>query len=235
MRIAICEDEKSHSDILQASINAWANKQPFRVSTTIFESAEQFIMLTDEPSEYDILFIDIRLKKMDGMTLARKIRSEKNDVLIIFTSGLKEQIAKGYEVFAFRFLVKPIQTDLLEKTLDDAEKYLRNAVPQILLISKNGEYIKIPKKDILYLEARNHYITINTTHEVLKVKANIYEYENLLMPPWFCRCHRSFIVNLGYVQKISKAGLMLDSGLLIPVSRKLWEETNQCFMRYYGL
>ena len=114
MRIAICEDNPIHAKILMRMIEKWQEKVSDQViKTEVFQSAEQFLCSIDEDAQsvFDLAFLDIGLKRMDGMELAKRLREENNHMIIVFTTADALSATKGYEVEAFRYLVKPLHGD----------------------------------------------------------------------------------------------------------------------------
>ena len=109
MRIAICEDNQEHANVLKGMIQKWTETEEIKVDMNYYESAEQFLYYWEKGEPYDLIFMDIQMNRMNGMELARYIRQQDRAVFIIFTSGLLNYVFKGYEVSAFRFLRKPLQ------------------------------------------------------------------------------------------------------------------------------
>ena len=94
-KIAICEDDKYQIDINKLLINKWAEKKEISLSIRAFLSAEEFIIKNESIIEYDCIIIDVGLKKINGIELAKIIRENNKDVSIIFISGLEQYISYG--------------------------------------------------------------------------------------------------------------------------------------------
>lgn len=235
MRIAICEDNKDHAEILKRMVKCWADQEKIKVDIGYYQSAEQFMFLMKDELHYDIAFLDIQMGNMNGLQLAKLIRKEDKNIILIFTTGLKDYAVKGYEVSAFRYLVKPIQQHEVNEALTKSSIMLESNKKDAVIINVNGEIRRIHKDDIYYIEVEDHYIVVQTKTETIRFKAKLKDFEQQFEEPQFCKCHRSAIVNLHYVEKISKDGIWVDGGQVLPISRLRWDDLNRCYMMYYTM
>ena len=170
MRIAICDDEKTHALDNEKLIKEWSKKNKITVNTDIFSSAEEFLFRWSENHPYDLAIFDIKMKKMTGMELAKIIRKTDNHLQIIFITGLTEHVFEGYEVSALNYLVKPYTPDLLLKTLNKAYDEYKRREQGSLMLSHEGRLIRVPFSEIIYMEIRGHYFDIHTQHGYIKDK-----------------------------------------------------------------
>ena len=235
MRIAICEDNKEHAEILKNMIGHWAEQEKFKVDIGYYQSAEEFLFYMKEDSRYDLAFLDIQLEKMNGIQLARMIRKEDRTIILVFTTGVKNYTLSGYEVSAFRYLIKPLQEQDIMSTLTKANRLIEENKKNAIIITYNDELCRIFKNDIYYIETDNHHIILHMENEQLRFKARLKEFEKQFQEPQFCKCHRSFIVNLHHVSKISREKVEIESGREVPVSRARWDNLNRCYLAYYTI
>ena len=87
-----------------------------------YDSAESFLFAWEDEKDFDILFIDIQMKKMDGIKMAKRIRESDNNIALVFTTGVAEYISEGYEVEALHYLIKPIREEKVVQCLERAIK-----------------------------------------------------------------------------------------------------------------
>lgn len=233
MRIAICEDNQEHANILNGMIQKWAETEEIKVDIHYYESAEQFLYYWEKGEPYDLIFLDIQMNRMNGMELARYIRRQDRAVFIIFTSGLLNYVFKGYEVSAFRFLRKPLQEKdvlaALKKVYYEVEEGKREAV---IIPTEEGS-LRVFKQDIYYVEADNHYIIMHTKQGDFRYKEKLGNVEPMFPEPTFCKCHRSYIINLRHMGRLMKDEVEIDNGDTLPVSKARWVDLNECFFKYY--
>ena len=100
MRIAICDDERVQQELLKNYIEEWTAENAEKVVLNCFQSAEQFLFSWEEDKSYDLLVLDVEMGDMSGMELAKKLRSQKSEVPIVFVTGYEKYMALGYEVSA---------------------------------------------------------------------------------------------------------------------------------------
>ena len=234
IRIAICEDNQEHADILKKMVERWAAKENIEVNIGYYKSAEQFLFFMNEDAHYDLAFLDIQLERMNGLQLAKLIRKEDKTIFLVFTTGEKNRAVQGYEVAAFRYLIKPLREKEVIEALNKISKMLDEKKKEAVIVSYNDESRRIYKNDIFYVEVNDHQIILYTRQGEIRFKAKLKEFEQQLQEPQFCKCHRSYIVNLHYVDKISRNGVELETGIRLPISRSRWEELNRCYVSYYA-
>lgn len=233
MRIAICEDNHEHAEILQAMIQRWAVANGVKVDIGRYTTAEEFIYYWPADAQYDLAFLDIQMASMTGMQLARCIRKQDQAMLLVFTTGIKDYILKGYEVKAFRYLVKPIKERDIEATLTKAFVEIDAMKSEAVVIPVSSATQRIFKRDIFYVEINNHYIVMHTAGGNYRFKGKLSSVESWLPEPNFCKCHRSYIVNLHHTGKVTKTEVEIDNGDTLRVSRDRWAALNECFISYY--
>lgn len=233
MRIAICEDNREHREILEEMINRWAQKQRENVLVRHYESAEQFLFYMKDEPHFDLVFLDIQMSKINGLQLARMIRQEDRLILLIFTTALKRYAPAGYEVAAFRYLIKPLQENEVFSVLTKASQVIEERKREAVIVTRGDESRRIFKEDIYYIEVDNHHVILHLKEETIRFKAKLKEFETQFREPQFCKCHRSYIVNLKYTGKISREGVEIDGRVTLPISKSRWEELNHCYMEYY--
>ncbi len=231
IHIAVCDDEKTEREYLAALVRLWAGRRGYALNLSSFDSAESFLFAYDGDKTFDILLLDIQMKKMDGVELARLLRRENSAVQLLFITGFPDFIAAGYEVSALHYLMKPILEDKLFSTLDRAVINLNKSEPQ-LIISVDSVTTKIKHGDILYCESFAHSTVITTIKETYETRLPISELEKQL-GGGFIRCHRSYIVGIRHIERISKTDVFLDNGSSVPLSRRSYDMVNRAFIRYY--
>lgn len=207
----------------------WALKENITVNIEKFPSAESFLFYYAEHKDFDILLLDIEMKSMNGIDLAKRIRKENDGVQIIFITGYTDYIAEGYEVSALHYLTKPLSDNKLSEVLGRAVLKIRKN-EKSLFLSLSGEMMRIPIYEIKYLEAQKNYVTIHGKEDYT-VRKTLGEFEREL-DERFYRMGRSFIVNLSCVDKITRSGVYLSDGAVIPLPRGQYEPLNKAFIAH---
>jgi len=226
LKISICDDERTEREYITTLIRKWSTAQELDIRLSAYESAESFLFAYEDDS--DILVLDIQMKEMDGVTLAKKIRARNKEIQIIFVTGYMDYIADGYDVEALHYLIKPATEEKLFTILNRAkDKLVRNE--RALLVNHDGMNTRIPLYEITYLEVRHNHVTIFGEAEYV-VKTTLNELEKQLSDSNFFRVGRSYIVNLRCIKKCSKTEIHMKSGAIIPLPRGMHSALNQAMI-----
>ncbi|MBQ8835346.1 MAG: response regulator transcription factor [Oscillospiraceae bacterium] len=228
-RVAIVDDSAKDAEFVQDILNSWAKERQFRIQGEVFASAESFLFRYAEDKEWDILLLDIEMGAMDGVTMAKKVRRDNEAVQIVFITGYSDYIAEGYEVAALHYLMKPVNREKLLTVLDRAlEK--RKQEERCLNLELSGEMVRIPFYEIRYLDVRQNYVTIHARTEYT-VKRSLGDFEKEL-DIRFCRVGRAMILNLKYIQRVTKTEVRLSDGTVLPLPRGAYEPLNRAIIQH---
>lgn len=247
-RIAICEDEKVILDFETSLVTKWAAGAGCLFELDTYISAEQFLFESEDKAPYDLLIFDIQMKNMNGMELARTLRRRGCNSVIIFITGVADYAIEGYEVGAVRYILKPVKEEIFFKTLSLVYKDCSKQEKEVFLLQAGNDISKIPFEDIVYIEARGHYVHLcgidnndnSSTNNSSKNKTFEKEWkcsfssicEDFEKHKFFC-LRRGFMVNLEHVLKINRTDCLLDNGETIPVARGKYQELNEAFIKHY--
>lgn len=232
MRICLVDDESVQLELLNRIIDQWAGKNDISVCIDFYHSSEEMLFESNVLYPYDLILLDIQMGEMNGVNLAKKIRETDEDVTIAFVSGIADYVYEGYEVQAIRYILKPIKEDRVFDLLDYVKSKM-NQVTRYLIITVSGEKIKINYDEILYFESLGHYITVHTPMKGYDYKYNIGDLFEGIKNTEFVRTHRSYIVNLQHIDRITRTGCELCNGEVVPLSRSSYKTVNERFIDYY--
>ena len=230
-RVAIVDDSTTDAEFVQRILNSWADLRQANIQAEVFPSAESFLFRYAEDKDWDILFLDIEMGNMDGVALAKKIRQDNESVQMVFVTGFADYISEGYEVAALHYLMKPVKQDKLFAVLDRAVAAMQKT-ERVILLPVGGEMLRLPISQVQYVEAFSHTVAIITGSDTIQVKMPISEVEKLLGEE-FIRCHRSYLVGLKHIARLSKTEVILDSGKALPLSRGAAPLVHKAFISYY--
>lgn len=228
-RIALCDDNKVELNYIKVLIEKWAEFTGNMIEINEFSSAESFLFKYEEFKLYDIVFLDVEMKEMNGVDLARIIRKDNKEIQIVFASGYMEYILDGYEVEALYYLLKPVNENKLNEVLNKAVEKL-NKNKKAIIIQYQGEMIRIPLYEIKYIDVQKNYITIHA-NENIRVKQTLSDIERELDESFF-RTGRSYIVNITYIKKVTKKEIYLITKDIIPLPRGMYESLNNYIIKF---
>ena len=229
LRIAVCDDEPAHAAQLEKLIRAWSLRRDCPCRTASFPSGEALLFEAGEGCPWDLLLLDVEMGGMDGVTLARRLRETDKRTSLAFLTNHPGYVFQGYEVSALRYLLKPVKEAELYALLDLVRE---RREPAWLLLNADGEQRRVDQADVVYLEARGHMVRVRTADGELTVKASFSALSRQL-GKHFAPAHRSYLVNLRYVERVSRTECFLENGERVPVSRGAWEGLNRMFIDYY--
>lgn len=234
--LTICDDENTQLSLLESYVGEWARKRRYEADIALCRNAEEFLFRWEEGRQMDILLLDIDMPGMDGLSLARRLRGRGEEAQIIFVTGLSDYALEGYDVEAVSYLLKPVKKERLYACLDRAKARCGREEPALLLETPGG-MARVKCKDVCYLESDAHDTQVHAVPgaEPLRCRTGIRQMEERLEgsgQPFF-RIHRSYLVNLAYVNRIARKEVVMDNGEALPVAKNRWEALNRAYLEYY--
>ena len=225
MRIAICDDEQSERTLLMRYVQQYDTK----LLVEEYESAVE--LLQNEKTTYDIIFMDIEMPSFNGFDAAVDLRKTNHPPLIIFVTKSNSYTIQGYGV-AFRYLQKPISYDTFSTVLSLA---IKEKQPARISIFCDGAQRILPIKSILYCEALDHNVTVHTRGGNYTTRMTLSELIALLPSSDFASPHKSYLVNLNFVQSIETNRIHLaESEETLPLSKGKRKQFIQQLGDYIG-
>ena len=234
LRIGICEDDPVQTTYLQQEIQRYYDRNGILAEIESFHSAEALLFRYPTELPFQCLLLDIGLKKMDGMDLARRIREYDRDISIIFITGDRDSVFDGYKVGAVRYLLKPYRRMDLEEALCCIRDTRREqGMEEYIGFRYQGEYRKLKKSDILLAEVQGHYLCVKTIQGEYTYKGSMKQLRQEWTDDCFCMANRSVLVNILNVERITRTECLLADGTVVPISRSCYQNLNQVFMRCF--
>lgn len=214
MYVAIVDDEIEARENLHTYLLDYCGKHNISIAFDMFPSAEDF--LKNYQAKYDVVFMDIELKDMNGLDASHKLRELDENVVLVFVTNYVQYAVKGYEVNAFDYIVKPISYEnfifKFERVLSKLE-YKNNL--DFLLLTNNGTR-KIKVRDILYVEVFRHTLVYHMNDgNKYSSRGALNLIEEKLSNQGFAKCNRCYLVNLFYVDSVDDFVLNIANEKLI--------------------
>lgn len=231
MRIAICDDEKKFTSEFTETVNNLYKSLDIVVDE--FSCGKQLIN-SFQTKPYDIVFLDIEMPDIDGISLAGQLRKLSDDVHIVFLTGHVEYAIKGYGLNVLRYLTKPATKKEIHEILEYViEK--QNSDKFIWLTNRDGKQM-VKLSDIIFIEAQNQnlafHCVVSDKIKVIEVRDNINRYEKELKCDGFFRVHRSYMVSLSKIVRISGKEIIVKGDFKVPIARAREREFNEAFFSF---
>lgn len=208
MRIAIVEDERIVAEELYGFIKKFEEKNEISSEVKIFENGVTF--LQDYNHNFDLIFMDIEMPNLDGMTTVKRLRQIDSEVMVIFVTNLARYAVKGYEVEAFDFIVKPIVYPNFVLKYKRALKKLGNLDNNDFWISTRRGKKLIKIHDIKYIEVMKHVIIYHTKEGDYTGSGTLKSISESFPERQFSLCNRCYLVNLHYVKEVVEYSVFVD-------------------------
>lgn len=235
MKVAIIEDEQAHAELLEIYLKNWSATRKVHLEIRHFPSAESFLFEWEAEQDFSALFVDIQMKEMDGVQMAKMVRRRDKKINIIFTTGIHDYMEEGYDLEAMHYLLKPIREEKIAACMDKIMD--RSEETHYLLVHTKEELHKFELDSVNYIEARGHGCIIEAEESgntrLFEVREGISELEKQVSAYGFIKCHRSYLCGIRNIHHIGRDEITFDSGSRIPVSRRLHREVNQAFINYF--
>lgn len=238
IKIALCDDEGKFLEVEKKLIAEYFEDKGMSFSVECYSSGEELLEDDVMLKIADLIILDVEMKGIDGISVAKKIREQNDKVNIAFLSAHMNYSTDGYHVRAVRFILK---------TMDDIKDYLFECLDCVMtnlnLIDKEvtldftigKRSLKI--KNIAYLKTVGNYTTFvlsPDTKESYMIRYTLKKLTDMLKPCDFIAVSSNETVNLRHVQSVSRYLVVLDNGEEIPVSQKKYNDVFRAYTLFRG-
>ncbi len=231
MKFAICDDNREYINKTEAYIDKLKDE---RVDYDIYYSGEELLFqYENNKADYDAIFLDMEMEKINGIETADKIRRIDKHVIIVFVTSHTKYMQESFKCSPFRFLVKPVEFEDFKKVYYEILlKISENEETFVFLENKKRK--RIFCSDIVFMESSAHSIIIHTRNgETHKIRKTMNELIKEINPEKFARTHRAYVVNLDYVYQISENEISLHSySAPVHLSKSYKKEFEYKFLHY---
>lgn len=230
--VAVCDDEKRICDWLTVAVKDSFARYDVDGSVTVFNDGKP---LSDAyisgNAHFDIILLDITMKNCDGMTAAKTIREYDKNVMIVFVTASAEYVFSGYEVRAFRYILKPELVHGFAGVFGECITELTKSNEKRFTFQTGSETFTVGLADILYFESDKRKINLYChSGKNYSFYKKLDEVEEELDKYDFVRCHQSYLVNAKKISSLKGNELLLVTGTVIPVSKHRSAKTNEAFL-----
>lgn len=238
MRIAIVDDEATElvttEGYFRKHIRDHYPKEEPSLQIDTFLSAEE-LLREFRSGRYDLMILDICLKKISGIQAAQMIRERDSDVAIVFLTGVDDFLMEGYRVFAAGYFLKP-----LAEHGEDFAKTFAHIFPKLkerhmeLSVQVGKLSFSVPYRNIRYVDINwKHQLCLHLPdQEILPTMAYEEVKQVLLKDARFLECHHRILVNMDEIISMGKEAFVLRPDVQVPISQRRQKEAKSKYMHY---
>ena len=232
-QIVICDDDQSFIQDLKINLERYAADTGREFC--FFEFHDGIELIENYQPDFDLIFMDIKMEKLNGLKTAEEIRKTDSTVGLFFLTSLSQYVWKGYEYGAINYLLKPMKYGRLKMELDRFfSRYQGREEGYLSFSNDNGKY-KVLYKNLRYAETQKRNVLLHFDGQEQVIYKNMKEVASLLEAQrQFARCHASFIVNMVYVKSVENLEAVLTTGERVPISQPKRKEFMAKLADFWG-
>ena len=232
-QIVICDDDQSFIQDLKINLERYAADTGREFC--FFEFHDGIELIENYQPDFDLIFMDIKMEKLNGLKTAEEIRKTDSTAGLFFLTSLSQYVWKGYEYGAINYLLKPMKYGRLKMELDRFfSRYQGREEGYLSFSNDNGKY-KVLYKNLRYAETQKRNVLLHFDGQEQVIYKNMKEIASLLEAQrQFARCHASFIVNMVYVKSVENLEAVLTTGERVPISQPKRKEFMAKLADFWG-
>lgn len=233
MKIALCDDDKQELSQILSLLDSYQLTKDTRFTVSPFHSSFQ-LAVTARTEHYDLYLLDIIMPGLNGMELAKEIRSFDKAADIIFLTTSPEFAVESYMVKATNYLMKPVNQEQLFTSLDEILESRKQEVGKSILLKSTIGVHKVRLTSLMYVEAQNRKVIyyLSNGEEIVCSDRFSNVCDQLLQYPEFILAHRSFLVNMNYIRLIGNADMQLQNGIILPLAQRRVSEIRKHYLAF---
>lgn len=233
MRIAICDDDMAVTGVMDGMLQKIEKEEKIEMEVDVFFGGAGLWEQIQQTGAYDLIYLDIEMKDMDGITVARKIREKDPYTILIFVSAYDSYFRQLFEVEPFRFLDKPLDEKIFREYFLLAYKRISTQNERFAFRFEKRIY-QLPLREIVYFESNLRVIYIHGKDREYRFYGKLNQVQEQMekMSRYFIRIQRSYLVNYYHILSMNGKEVELITGEKLPVSK---EYKDRALSRYLEL
>lgn len=233
IKVGICDDDQRFLSQMEQSIEELEEKYHYEVQIELYSDGKELLEDFEKGIGFDLIFLDIEMKQLDGIKTAQKIRECDYHMLIVYVSSYEEYLMQLFEVEPFRFLKKPLQKEQLEDVFLKAQRRIQEKQKSYYRFQFGKTMVQVLQKDILYFESAGRKVLVHTMEKQYEYYDKLDKVEEKLNGARFLRIHKAYLVNVDNIEAFQYERVALIDGTVLNISEKNRARVRNEFWKYY--
>lgn len=231
--LAIVDDDYLTREAMQHQIKE-IFEQRCEVSIMTFSNGQELIEALKNGTKFDLLFLDIEIPGMDGITLAKTLKEYNKDVCFIYVSNREDLVFDSLQTRPFGFVRKSNFVKDVYKVIDAYFQEINNDPDNILILNYNTSQITINLNDLIYIESQGkmQLFYCKNLSKPYSIQTTFQTIQKQLTPKWFVNCYKGLLVNCRYIKSIKEDSIVLTTNKIIPISRRKYDEVKDVYLNF---
>lgn len=217
LNIALVDDETESLKEMEQLCLEYEKKKLCQLKISPFSNGQKFLDALEETS-FSIVFMDIFMEEMDGVTAARKLRELDDHCLLVFLTTSSEFMPEAFSCHAFEYVRKPVLPERVEQVLDDALKILPRDEKSVMLPC-NRKTVSVFLRDIVSVTSNAHYLDFSMEDgSNIRCRMTVPEFLRLIEDDSrFVLGNRGVLLNAGHILAFEEKCCIMDNGTQPPL------------------
>ena len=234
IKVGFCDDDLSILNEINVLLDKYRVERNRDIRYAAFQSPLELLAEIEKGMRFDILFLDVIMPGENGIEVAREIRKFDTNVKIVFLTSSEEFAVQSYTVGAYFYQLKPIWEESFYRLMDEAVSECKKEQQCSLILKCKTGIVRIELEKLEYCEVIGRTVvfhmadgkTAERVGSMDELYSQLMQYENFLRP------HRSYLVNMDYIQTMSYKAIIMCSGAEIPLPRGKYAEFKDKYLEY---
>ncbi len=234
LRIALCDDTKEELNRITKYIKEYKAQSDMEIVYDCFGSGAELLARVNTGVFYDLIFLDVVMPVINGIDTAKEIYSKNKATKIIFLTISPEFALDSYSVSALDYIIKPINRESFDRAMQKFRSGYIEKESEKIIIQEKSKIMQIALDMLCYVEVYDHNLIYHLSNgDTVTSRQSLSEIENILTRnKGFVKTHRSYIVNIKYIQKVEMNYITTTNGDKVYVSRKNYTPVSDLFLKY---
>lgn len=233
LKIALCDDTPEELECLVKYIEVYKAASNSEIIYECFSSGTELLANISSGSFYNLIFLDVVMPAINGIDVAKEIYEKNKVTQFVFLTISPEFAVDSYSVSALDYILKPINEKNFKRAMNKfTDRYKQKE--EAIIIHEKSSIIRIMLYTLCYVEVLDHYLLYHLSNSnIIRCRQSLAEIEDILKRnSSFVKTHRSYIVNMDYIQKIEPSYIIMANGDRVSVSRANSKLVSDLFLKY---